>query len=87
MAIVSAPGQQPGQKGLCVICGRSMPFKFLSAGLVDASGHQVFACYGHIWDGARFIVGWAHFAIEQRRALGLAAPEMEYGGIGGRPLY
>jgi hypothetical protein len=88
MAIVSTPTDaRIGQTVQCVICGRATPLACATAGLVDASGKQAFACSGHFWDGAKFILGWILFTIEQRRALELTALEMDYGSLGGRPLY
>jgi hypothetical protein len=78
----------PSQTRTCVICNRDMPLAELTAGLVDARGAQQFACSGHKWDGNKFILGWAAFAIKQRQLLQQAALNAEYGNdtAYGRPL-
>jgi hypothetical protein len=80
MAITSIPGNRPLDEPVrCVICGCEAPLADLTAGLVDATGKQQFACFGHSWDGSKFIVGWAAFVSKQRRVLAEAAQQMEYG--------
>lgn len=88
MAIIAQPGSNQTDELLpCVICGRELPPAHMTVGLVDAAGKQRFACYGHSWDSAKFIVGWALFAVEQRRALAQAALQMEHtGGLHGRHI-
>jgi hypothetical protein len=79
MAIVTIPDNaQLTQLIACTICGRETPLANLTAGLLDAAGKQQFACYGHSWDGNKFVLGWAAFAAKQRLAAGQAATQMAY---------
>jgi hypothetical protein len=79
MAVISAANSQlHNQAHACVICTREMPLDQLTAGLVGADGVQRYACYGHMWDGNKFILGWALFAIEQRQIMMQNSMKLEY---------
>lgn len=40
----------------------------LSAGLIDLSGKQRFACSSHFWDGLSVYTGWVKFITDERMA-------------------
>lgn len=53
----------------CILCQQQVPLTLATAGALYADGQQAFACYEHSQHKARWLVGWAHFAILQRAGL------------------
>jgi len=68
MAVTKLPlNQSLPQFFACVICNRCVEPAQAVAGYPDADGQLAFACNGHFWSAAQFILGWAAFsaAIDQ----------------------
>jgi hypothetical protein len=49
----------------CVTCRKEIKLSDATAGALNVDGTQAFACNTHFLNGARLIVGWIDFAIEQ----------------------
>ena len=51
----------------CAICRVQLRLSTATAGLIDASNRQAFACISHFSEVELLIVGWADFLARERR--------------------
>lgn len=51
---------------MCAICSVDLTLDKATAGLVDYSGRQVFACVSHFSEVEKLILGWADFNAQER---------------------
>lgn len=65
----------------CIICTKQVSKTEAVAGLLDAEGHQQFACNGHFWNPHQFIAGWADFMAREREERTRNQFALEYGGM------
>jgi len=83
MAIVSAPPAPAPQPKVCAICGEPLTPAKATAGLLDGSGKQVFACVSHFTELEKLILGWADFTAKERQKYlqqGREPTDLIYGG-------
>jgi hypothetical protein len=50
----------------CVICNVRLMLDNATAGMLDATKHQTFACVSHFSEAELLIVGWADFISTER---------------------
>lgn len=55
----------------CIICNQAVPEPKMTAGALYADGEQAFACIDHTWNRATWLLAWAHFAIDQSKAMSM----------------
>jgi hypothetical protein len=61
-------GVHPGSTVRCMVCERNIELVAATAGMVDATGVQTFACNDHFWNETQLIIGYSRFVAEKLRA-------------------
>jgi hypothetical protein len=83
MAIVSVPPAPVPQPKACAICGVPLTPPKATAGMLDASGKQTYACVSHFMELEKLILGWADFTAQERQKYlrqGQEPTDLIYGG-------